>query len=351
MLFGKTTFVVFEGLDGSGKTTLSEAVAAKLAETPENKFVTMREPGCKSLPAFDEVLRGTLADENIDQVTEILLHAAYRRENVSKFIKPNLDGGVSVITDRFMLSTWCLNVYPFKDEQPELADLFMGTSPYVLGQGIPEPITFFIDIPMELSRERLAASGKNLDRYEADEAYQATVHESYMQVAQSPSVVTLDGTKPVSELVDDVIKVISDYNAKKLAEIEEMRLALEAEPEVLAEEPNVEPEVEGEAEPVKEHTLTVEEAAHNYLEHILVTIHRIGVQSQENPAADEYLKYRDIIKDILSTVLDRVEDPIETLTSEEGRKELDDQILPVIIYKHRFDKWEEFLKTKKEKAE
>lgn len=348
MLFGKTTFVVFEGVDGSGKSTLIKAVTDKLAEDGQHKFVTMREPDCQSLPKLNEVLRGTLADENIDPVSEILLHGVYRRENVDKIIKPNIDNKVSVISDRFALTTWCFNVYPFKDSNPALADLFMGLSPFIFGEGLPEPLTFYLDTPLDVCRERLLASGKPLDRYESNAEYQAMVAEGYSQIAQSPSVAVLDGTKTIDELVVDVLAIIEAHSLKQLVEIETMREELDkaVDPATISEEPEA---ADLESEPAN--TLTVEEAANDYVTYILSTLHRISVQSHEDPAPDEFHKYKSIIKEILAHVLEGLDDPIGALTTDEGRSQLGDQIIPVIAYKHRYGNWEKFLASKSKKAE
>lgn len=350
MLFNHKTFICFEGADGSGKTTLMRSVIDKLHELGETNFVELVEPGCKTLPELDAVLRPILRDPDLDPVTEVLLHQAYRRENVNKTIQPALDAGISVISDRFSLSTWCMNVYPFKEDLPHLADLFMGTSPYVFGEGLQEPLTFLLDVDAETRMERLKASGKSLDRYESDPEYFAKVSEAYAELAENPSIITLDGTMSTDELADLVIKTVRDYNNKQTEKIAELRERLNSdEPEPTSEE-SAGDATEELVEELAGEKISLEELVYAYVERTLQTLKLIESQSGEVPVENEFEQYRDFIYDVVTTILKGVENPLQSMQTEDDLKGLDNQIIPTIIYKRRYEQWTtnlEHMKTPK----
>lgn len=97
-------FIVFEGPDGSGKTTILNNVEKFLRE--ENiDFVITREPGG---PKISENIRDILLSNDNSEMsarTEALLYSASRAQHVDEVIKPNLEKGVLVISDRFVLSS------------------------------------------------------------------------------------------------------------------------------------------------------------------------------------------------------------------------------------------------------
>lgn len=97
-------FIVFEGPDGSGKTTILNNVEKFLRE--ENiDFIITREPGG---PKISEDIRDILLSNDNSEMsarTEALLYSASRAQHVDEVIKPNLEKGVLVISDRFVLSS------------------------------------------------------------------------------------------------------------------------------------------------------------------------------------------------------------------------------------------------------
>lgn len=206
-------FVVIEGDEGTGKSTVAPALCAEL-ERRERATIHMREPGgVKGSDSLAEELRVAILrkdrPEIIDPVTDVLLHSAYRRQNVVNIIIPGLNEGKVVVSERFIPSTYALNVAPFLTEdgaQSDVADVFMGTAAYVL-RGIPEPLTFLLDLSHNeaLRQERMA--GRPGDRYE-DSDKAATVTAAYASYHQQPNTVVLDASKPVEDLVTYMADVI-----------------------------------------------------------------------------------------------------------------------------------------------
>lgn len=101
--------IVFEGAEGAGKTTQIRLLAARL-KAARIPCTTVREPG--GTPVGDAI-RGILlhADQEIIASTEALLFMASRAELIARGILPSLDGGNSVLVDRFFLSTYAYQIF------------------------------------------------------------------------------------------------------------------------------------------------------------------------------------------------------------------------------------------------
>ena len=97
-------FLAFEGADGTGKSTQARAVAATLRAAGHETLLT-REPGGSPL---GEAVRGLLLDPAhgpVDARTEALLFAAARAAHVAATVRPALEAGAVVVTDRYVDSS------------------------------------------------------------------------------------------------------------------------------------------------------------------------------------------------------------------------------------------------------
>ena len=150
----KGKFIVFEGIDGSGKTTqinqLSKWLMGNDLIPENNKLVITREPGGTKL---GKSIRSLLLDASIekspDSITELLLYAADRSQHVNEIIRPTLDQGDWVLSDRFCGSTLAYQGYGRKLDINLIKDLEV-----IATQGISPDITFLLDIPIEESIRR-----------------------------------------------------------------------------------------------------------------------------------------------------------------------------------------------------
>jgi dTMP kinase len=95
-------FVTFEGIDGAGKSTHIEALAAALRQRGKQVVLT-REPGGTPLA---EKLRALALNEAMDPLTEALLMFAARRDHLQQVIEPALARGDAVLCDRFTDATF-----------------------------------------------------------------------------------------------------------------------------------------------------------------------------------------------------------------------------------------------------
>ena len=147
-------FIVIEGIDGSGKTTqinkLSKWLIGADIIPRENQLIITREPGGTNLGrSIRSLLLDTAKEKTPDSITELLLYAADRSQHVNEIIRPSLDKGDWVISDRFCGSTLAYQGYGRKLDLNLIKDLEV-----IATQGIYPDITFLLDIPVEESIKR-----------------------------------------------------------------------------------------------------------------------------------------------------------------------------------------------------
>ena len=150
----KGKFIVIEGIDGSGKTTQINQLSKWLIGTnliPENnELVITREPGGTNLgKSIRSLLLDTSRENSPDSITELLLYAADRAQHVNEIIRPSLNKGDWVISDRFCGSTLAYQGYGRKLDIKLIKDLET-----IATQGISPDITFLLDISAEESIKR-----------------------------------------------------------------------------------------------------------------------------------------------------------------------------------------------------
>ena len=152
----KGKFIVFEGIDGAGKTTQINQLSKWLNETDfipqNNQLIITREPGGTKL---GQAIRSLLLDTdtskgtNIDSITELLLYAADRSKHVNEIIRPSLEKGDWVISDRFCGSTLAYQGYGRKLDINLIKNLET-----ISTQEISPDITFLLEIPVDESIKR-----------------------------------------------------------------------------------------------------------------------------------------------------------------------------------------------------
>lgn len=106
----KSKLIVFEGLDKTGKTTVSQRVAEKM-----NNSIWTRQPGCEILSKensfFKDLRKFCKENSDVDVLTKFFAFQMDRVEQINKIIIPSLNEGKTIICDRWSLSTYAYQYY------------------------------------------------------------------------------------------------------------------------------------------------------------------------------------------------------------------------------------------------
>lgn len=152
-------FITFEGVDGAGKSTHLAWFADALRQRGVDVLVT-REPGGTPL---GEQLREMLLNQAMSMGTEALLMFASRMEHIEQVIKPALQAGKWVISDRFSDASFAYQGGGRGMDWQKLSQL----EQWVHADLQPD-LTLFFDVPVEVARQRLA-NNVSLDRFEQEQ--------------------------------------------------------------------------------------------------------------------------------------------------------------------------------------
>ena len=190
-------FVSLEGIDGSGKSTQARLLAEALGEDT----LLVREPGGTDAA---ERIRALLADRSVDldPLAELLLFSAARADLVARVIRPALEAGRDVVSDRFSDSTVAY--------QGAARGLGVGeaiTVSELATEGLWPDLTIVLRVDPETGAER---SGGD-DRFESEGVgFQRAVAEAYEEIAlvARDRVVVVDGTGTVEEVHARVIEAV-----------------------------------------------------------------------------------------------------------------------------------------------
>ena len=168
-------FITFEGIDGAGKSSHIAGVT-DLIRAHGMKVVSTREPGGTAL---GEKLRELLLHEPMHLETEAMLMFAARREHLAELIEPALARGDWVICDRFSDATYAYQGGGRGLDKKKFAEL----EQWVHGHLQPD-LTFLFDLPPAVAGERIAAQGRELDRFEQERSdFHQRVRQAYLERA------------------------------------------------------------------------------------------------------------------------------------------------------------------------
>jgi dTMP kinase len=200
-------FLTLEGVDGAGKSTHIPWIAERLRAgggTAGREVVVTREPGGTPLA---EKLRALVLAEAMDPLSETLLMFAARADHVAKVIRPALERGAWVVCDRFTDATAAYQGAGKGVAADVIARLAEAAHP-----GLQPDLTLVFDCPYDISRQRLGASGRPLDRFESEaQAFFERVRRSYQELAERESarVRLIDGAQAQDRVKADVDRIIS----------------------------------------------------------------------------------------------------------------------------------------------
>jgi len=189
-------FICIEGLDASGKTTHARRLVWNLQKRGFEAIYTT-EPSAGEIGKFIRkyVLQRR---KRVPSVVEALLFAVDRVDHVEKEIKPALQEGKIVVSDRYVYSSRAYQGAAGLDIKwiEEINEL-----------ALPSDLAIYIDVPAEVVVRRLRGRRSVMERLEI----QRKVREVYMRLVKNGSLIPVDGNRPRDEVSKDVLTIVLDF--------------------------------------------------------------------------------------------------------------------------------------------
>lgn len=198
----KGLFLAIEGGEGAGKTTQAELLYRSLA--PRFPTILTREPGGTPL---GERIRDLLLDSSLRPLSpraELFLFLAARAQHIEDVIKPALEKGMVVISDRFSLSSLAYQGFGrgLDISLVEMMDDFAR-------QSLSPHLTIYIDVPPEVGRERVST----LTPFEEEPLeFHQKVREGYLKIASlyPERVKVVEGRGSLEEVRERIAAIVEE---------------------------------------------------------------------------------------------------------------------------------------------
>ena len=194
-------FLSIDGGDGSGKSTQVELLCHWLRERG-HEVVACRDPGSTQL---GEAVRNILLDRHdlhIDRRSEMLLYMAARSQMVEEVIRPALEQGKTVVSDRYLLANVVYQGYGGGLNVPVLRQVG-----HIATAGLMPDLTIVLDVSAEVAAARMA---RPLDRMEKQgDAFHSRVRQGFLaEAARAPErIVVVSAAGSIEEVQAEIRRV------------------------------------------------------------------------------------------------------------------------------------------------
>lgn len=200
-------FITFEGPDGCGKTSIINLIKEYYKDN--EKIIFTREPGGTKISEKIREIILSNDNANMSPRTEALLYAASRAQHIDELIKPNLEKGNIVVSDRFVLSSLA---YQGGGRELGVEDVRKINDFAINGVNPDMIIFFYVDPLTTLKRKSL---NENADRLElSGDDFHSRVYDTYMELLEEMKddevLRKVDATKSMEEVFEDVKKIIDE---------------------------------------------------------------------------------------------------------------------------------------------
>ncbi len=197
-------FIVFEGIDGSGKSTQMKLLAKKLEEKGIKTRLTLEPTYGLVGDTLHRILSGKIkADPKVTAalfVADRLDHLTNQEDGVLK----SLDAGETVICDRYYFSSYAY-------QSTEVPSEWVIDANKLCAQTLRPDVTLFIDISPQVAMERILSNRESIEIYETEEKL-TKVRDAYFaafeKMKTSENVKIINGERTVDEIAEDIEKYI-----------------------------------------------------------------------------------------------------------------------------------------------
>ena len=193
--------ISFEGIDGSGKTSVMNAVADQL-EQQGFTVMTLQEPGTTAMGL--ELRKILKSDIPRSLLTEVLMFMAARSELVEKLIKPNLTEYDFILLDRYVDSTVAYQGYGNGNPVHIIDELN-----HISTQDIYPDATFYIHVNMATAKVRRLLRNDEKDKLDTDSEFAKRVYDGYQDIANERRVFTIEN-KDFDETVKSIVALLTE---------------------------------------------------------------------------------------------------------------------------------------------
>jgi dTMP kinase len=202
-------FIVFEGVEGSGKTTQVAAVGQWLSASDwcDRPVLATRQPGGTTL---GHAIRRLLLEEDcsLGHRAELMLYGADRAQHLEEVIRPHLFQGGIVLCDRYTDSTIAYQGYG-----RGLDRVLIENINYLATGGLESDLTIWLDVDVEIGLERARQRGQ-IDRMEkAELAFHRRVQQGYTELAAAhpDRIVRVDAGGDEDSIQQEIRRAIARY--------------------------------------------------------------------------------------------------------------------------------------------
>ena len=191
--------ITFEGIDGSGKSTLIQLVADELRK--QGKLVrVLQEPGTTEMGL--QIRKLIKSDIKRSKLSEILLFEASRADMVENVVKPLLFNHDYILLDRYIDSTLAYQGYGNHNDMETLHLLNN-----IAIQGYAADASFLIDVSLEEAARRRAMRPEDIDKFDIDNTFANDVYNGYQELAQSGRLIKVKNDN-IEETRDKILSYI-----------------------------------------------------------------------------------------------------------------------------------------------
>ena len=188
-------FITFEGIDGSGKTSVLKGVIEHLNDKRIDNYIWTREPGGNRISEAIRKIILNVEYTEMDARTEALLYAAARRQHLVDTVLPALNEGKLVLCDRFVEPVIKLNEFATENLKPDL--------------------TLYYDVEPEISLKRISNNRQNqVDRLDKESMdFYHKVRQAYLSLAESNKerIKVIDASQNLDKVIDDTLSILNNF--------------------------------------------------------------------------------------------------------------------------------------------